>query len=502
MISARWFKGIRGKLVLLVAIPFAVTAVLYYEAGQSIAVLQESLHQANFVRGPSITYTGQMSKETESLQRYVLNAVTAESSEEVHSEITKAVGSIEAFDKAVEEYEKIPHGASTAQKFAAIHELWNSAKPNAQLAIEKLRSGDKGSAHDVLEAKYRPVAAEMSKKLQELSALRLQLMVEDSKKDAALIAHKEKIVDLIGLIGIAVSLGFSGWVIYNLNRKLTTAVRSLSENSSNMLHASKELFQTSEQVAQGSTESAASIEETVASLEEVNSMVQVNSESGHKAAEFAERAVRGSEKGQAEVQTLIKAIREIEASSKQIEDIIAMIDDIAFQTNLLALNAAVEAARAGEQGKGFAVVADAVRKLSQDSVNAAKEIAELIHQSSEKIQSGVKSAEISGRVFEEINETIHKVAEMSQEVAQASHEQAQGVNQINKAMNQLDTTTQVNSAASEEVAASAQELSGQAVELQNVVEDLRQLLDGESQEGRAAARESVPNNVVRLVRTA
>jgi methyl-accepting chemotaxis protein len=482
MFSARWFKGIRGKLVLLVAFPFAVTAILYYQADGGIAALQKSLNQANLVRGPSITYTGRMAKESESLQRYVLNAVLSNNLDESHTEITKAMGSIEAFDKAMVEYNKVPHSGTTAKIFDEITQLWAQAKPAAQLAIEKIRSGQKDQSHDVLENQYRPVASQMSAKLQELSNLRLQLMLNDSKTDAELIRQKEQIIDWVGLIGLALSVSFSGWVIYGLNRQLTMAVKTLAENSSNMFHSSKELFATSEQVAQGSTESAASIEETVASLEEVNSMVQVNSESGHRAAEFAEEAVRQAEQGHAEVQNLIKAMKEIEASSKQIEDIIAMIDDIAFQTNILSLNATIEAARAGEHGRGFSAVAEAVRKLSQDSVNAAKEIADLIHQSSEKIQLGAKSAEVSGQVFKDINQTIHKVAEMSHEVAQSSNEQAQGVGQINKAMNQLDTSTQMNSAASEEVAASAQELSGQAVRLQEVVKELEEILEGKSTE--------------------
>ncbi|UYL07575.1 methyl-accepting chemotaxis protein [Bdellovibrio sp. SKB1291214] len=495
MFSARWFKGIRGKLLLLVTIPFAVIAVLYYEAGQGISALQKSLNQANLVRGPSINYTGKMAKESESLQRYVLNAVTAKSEEDTHTEITKALGSIEAFDKAMEEYEKIPHGGATAAIFGDIIKLWSQAKPTAQVAVEKLRTGNKVQAHDVLENQYRPVATEMSKKLQELSDLRLKLMLDDSNTDAALIAQTEQIVDWVGVIGLVVSVAFSAWVIHNLNSQLSAAVNALSENSSNILHASKQLYATSEQVAEGSTESAASIEETVASLEEVNSMVKVNSESGQKAAQFAEEAVRQAERGQAEIEKLIHAMAEIEGSSKQIQDIIKMIDDIAFQTNILSLNATIEAARAGEQGRGFSAVAEAVRKLSQDSVAAAQNIADLIHKSSEKIQTGSRSAYESSQVFKDINHTIHKVAQMSQEVSQASNEQALGVDQINKAMNQLDTSTQVNSAASEEVAVSAQELSSQAVGLQNVVATLEQILDGRRHEVHSDAPVSLKKSL-------
>ncbi|MBO9665918.1 MAG: methyl-accepting chemotaxis protein [Bdellovibrio sp.] len=478
--ATKWFKGIRGKLLILTAIPFLVIVTLYYQADYSIGALQSSINQANNVRGPSLNLTGKMAKDAESLQRYILNAVLAESADVREIEIKKAQDAIASFEDSVRRYEQIPHGVATGKLFNEIHDLWKQAKPEAQSAISMLEAGQKEEAREVMQEKFRGTATQVSKKLDELSNLRLEMMVHDSKTDAALVKRTDAIIDFVGIVGMIASLALSIWISYDLSRKLVETVVLLTENSTTMLQASQQLFVTSEQVAQGATESAASIEETVASLEEVNSMVQLNSESGQKVAEFVEQAVGKAQLGENEVASLAQAMKDIEASSKQIEAIVAVIDNIAFQTNLLSLNASIEAARAGEQGKGFSAVAEAVRALAHSSAKAAKEIAELIHQSSVKISTGVQTAENSARVFQEISATIHKVSQLSLEVARASHEQAQGVGQINKAMNLLDTSTQVNSAASEEVAVSAQELSEQARALQNVVKGLSEILDGKN----------------------
>lgn len=169
----------------------------------------------------------------------------------------------------------------------------------------------------------------------------------------------------------------------------------------------------------------------------------------------------------------------IASGSKKIEEIITVIDDIAFQTNLLALNAAVEAARAGEQGKGFAVVAEAVRNLAQRSASAAKDITTLIQDNVSQSENGAKVAGQSGTVLRDIVTSVKKVADLNSEISAASQEQSSGLEQISKAMNQLDQATQGNAASSEEVAASSEEMSAQAVMLADLASDLHTLIQGE-----------------------
>jgi methyl-accepting chemotaxis protein len=159
----------------------------------------------------------------------------------------------------------------------------------------------------------------------------------------------------------------------------------------------------------------------------------------------------------------------INESARKIEDIISVIDGIAFQTNILALNAAVEAARAGEQGRGFAVVAAEVRNLAQRSASAAKEIKELITDSVSKTTEGTKQVETAGATMQEIVSSVKHVADIIAEISAASQEQSAGISQVNDAIIRMDDTTQQNTALVEQAAAAAESLMEQADELMNTV---------------------------------
>lgn len=169
----------------------------------------------------------------------------------------------------------------------------------------------------------------------------------------------------------------------------------------------------------------------------------------------------------------VSAINDISESSKKIEDIINVINEISFQTNLLALNAAVEAARAGEQGRGFAVVAGEVRNLAQRSGTAAKEIAELIKDSRGKVEKGTDLANKSGEALKMIVDSVRSVGKYVSEIAAASEEQRQGVSQINVAVEELDSMTQQNAGFVEETASASEEMSNQAQELLAMMEKFK-----------------------------
>ncbi|QDK47384.1 hypothetical protein DOM22_05750 [Bdellovibrio sp. ZAP7] len=239
-----------------------------------------------------------------------------------------------------------------------------------------------------------------------------------------------------------------------------------------------QLASASVQLSTGATEAAASLEETVASIEELSSMVKLNTSHAQEANQLSQSSRDSAEKGANEIEQLITAMNAIAEGSKKIEEIIHVIDDIAFQTNLLALNAAVEAARAGEQGKGFAVVAEAVRALAQKSAESAKGINSLIKDNVEKSERGAVIAGNSGAVLKQILTSVKKVADLNGEISAGSHEQSTGLEQITKAMNQLDQATQGNAASSEEVAASSEEMSAQANTLSSLVGELRLLVHG------------------------
>jgi methyl-accepting chemotaxis protein len=174
----------------------------------------------------------------------------------------------------------------------------------------------------------------------------------------------------------------------------------------------------------------------------------------------------------------------IEASSRQIANIIGVIDEIAFQTNLLALNAGVEAARAGDAGRGFAVVATEVRALAQRSADAAKEIKAIISASGQQVGTGVKLVNETGEALLRITGQISQLTELVGDIATASQEQANGLNQINAAVNEIDHMTQQNAAMVEQTAAASQSLGNDAAALSDLVGEFT-MSEGEAEPGSA-----------------
>lgn len=218
---------------------------------------------------------------------------------------------------------------------------------------------------------------------------------------------------------------------------------------------------------------ASNLEETASSMEQLSSTVRQNAENARQANQMAEAASQVAIRGGDVVGNVVTTMSSINESARKIEDIISVIDGIAFQTNILALNAAVEAARAGEQGRGFAVVAGEVRNLAQRSASAAKEIKELITDSVSKTMEGTKLVESAGETMHEIVTSVQRVTDIMSEITAASAEQSSGINQVNDAVNHMDEVTQQNAALVEEAAAAAESLVEQASTLMDTVNQFK-----------------------------
>lgn len=304
-------------------------------------------------------------------------------------------------------------------------------------------------------------------------------LIKDRTKISTEAADRTRLSIVMGLsAALLLSLVLLAIFFRVIFSALSSIQTALFEASKQVKMASEHLTTASQQLSSSSSESAASVEESVASMEELSSMIQMNAENSKQASSLAQKGRDDADRGGQEMGELAKRMEEIRQGSHKMEEIIAVIDDIAFQTNLLALNAAVEAARAGEQGKGFAVVAEAVRTLAQKSATSAKEISDLIQESSRQVESGVQMTDRSQKAFHNVVESIRKISDLSTEIATASQEQAGGITQATSGLNQIDQGVQGNAATAEEIAASSEELTAQVQSLEVTIEQLNHLIDG------------------------
>ena len=244
--------------------------------------------------------------------------------------------------------------------------------------------------------------------------------------------------------------------------RIGETVSDIKAAAAEVTNASMEITTSTTDLSQRTEEQAASLEETSASMEQIGATVKKNAENAQAANQSAIETREVAGRGNEVVAQAVNAMAQIEESSRNISEIIVVIDEIARQTNLLALNAAVEAARAGDAGRGFAVVASEVRSLAQRSSQAAKDIKDLIVNSGGQVKEGVNLVNRAGTALTEITDSIKQVADLVSDIAAASAEQSTGIDQVNRALAQMDEVTQQNSALVEENAATAKTLEGQA----------------------------------------
>ncbi len=257
--------------------------------------------------------------------------------------------------------------------------------------------------------------------------------------------------------------------LHDMQHSLSVLVHGVRQGSDGVATASAQIASGNNDLSARTESQASALQQTAASMEELSSTVRQNADNARQADQLARSASEVAARGGEVVGQVVETMKGINEASRQIAEIIGVIDGIAFQTNILALNAAVEAARAGEQGRGFAVVASEVRSLAQRSAGAAKEIKSLIGASVERVERGSTLVDQAGSTMTEVVGAIRRVTDIVGEISSASSEQASGVTQIGESVAQMDKSTQQNSALVEEMAAAAVSLQHQADELVQTV---------------------------------
>jgi methyl-accepting chemotaxis protein len=257
--------------------------------------------------------------------------------------------------------------------------------------------------------------------------------------------------------------------LHDMQENLVRTIQEIRSGTETIATASNQIAVGNLDLSSRTEEQAGSLGQTASSMDQLTSTVRQSADNARQANQMVVSAAEFATKGGAMVHQVMSTMDLITASSRQMTDIISVIDGIAFQTNILALNASVEAARAGEQGRGFAVVASEVRNLAQRSATAAKEIKALIGASEANIKLGSKLVHDTGATMNDIVESVRHVTDIMSEIMAATQEQTTGIEHVNQAISEMDSVTQQNAALVEQAAAAADSLRDQAASLDRIV---------------------------------
>lgn len=259
--------------------------------------------------------------------------------------------------------------------------------------------------------------------------------------------------------------------INHITNQLSDILFDINASAEQVDVGASQVASAAQHLSAGATEQASSVEEISASITQVTEQIKENANSAIKANDISVTAKEDAKKGNAQMVEMLASMKDIKEASRNISNIIKVIDDIAFQTNILSLNAAVEAARAGDNGKGFAVVAQEVRNLAARSAHAAKETGELIENSIKKVDNGFEMANNTAKALEKIVQGVENSVNLVSMITDASKEQSTAMAQVSEGVEQVSQVTQQNTATAEESASASEEMASQVRLLKEMIQE-------------------------------
>jgi len=405
------------------------------------------------------------------------------------------------YQKAFKAYDALPKHSEDAKIWEQTKrtvEVWREEN-NKFFNLTKDLDKEEAVKGDILAAMNKQLLDKCFPRQDESLALVDKLVSMDEEKARQAMAQADadaartKWLAVVGMVaGFGLALFLGTILSLSITRPINRIITELNEGADQVSAASTQVSAAGQELARGSSDQAASLEETSSSLEEMASMTRQNANYAGEANALMQETGRVVNDADRHMQDLTTSMQEISQASNDTAKIIKTIDEIAFQTNLLALNAAVEAARAGEAGAGFAVVADEVRNLAMRAAEAAKNTADLIEGTVDKVKGGSDLVFKTGEAFAQVTTSAGKVQGLVAEIAATSQEQAQGAEQISKAVAAMDTVVQQTAANAEESASASQELNAQAEQMKGVIGDLVNLVAGNTRNGNSSAGRRLP----------